>query len=712
MADGARLPLLQRLFPGFARAASPPPNGNGKGTGPGGSGVTIVPGISFTSNGGTRELIQIVGGGSSEAERVSVGTAYAAAAYAYAAMRWRASRISEPPLMVVQEDQDTGDEEWLPKHPLAELLEEPSPDYDMGELLFRTSIYVDQTGHALWLKDTNGVGAGFPGRLTPFNGGEFEIVQTADRMRGAFKIQTARGEKTVKPEQVVYFHEPDPNNWLRGLSRLEVFMGWLNLGQVARATVRDLLSNAVWPSVILQPDAEWNPSPDDFEQYKAEVDSYSQPGRRGKALAMLGGGTATAISARVRDLVPDEVFNRVESVASSVFGAPAIVLQFMVGMQNSPWSQMAEARKMGYEDTIEPGWRDIEKRLTRQLLRPLDSDRSHLVRFDTTQVRALQADDVKQAQVATAWGRQASLNERRAKLGLEPSDDPKADDIPELTTPVVNPFAPGGAGSEDAGDTAESAAGKALSLKRSLVAALRADQVARAQFDWEVASRRQLEVDRAAIVALAEQHLASGKADTPGPGARRSFFTALVGYLEGTSKLAWAKHVGPLAASTAERGAAPVVADMGISFNVLRPGLAAYAKREAAWLVTNISDTTRDAVQNAVASGIEAGQGAAEIAKGLRDLPAFSRTRALLVARTEATRITNGAPTEALQARQETTGRQFTKTWRGALDDRERDEHVAMEGETVGVAEPFSNGLQFPSEPNCRCVLVYQEAEG
>jgi hypothetical protein len=32
------------------------------------------------------------------------------------------------------------------------------------------------------------------------------------------------------------------------------------------------------------------------------------------------------------------------------------------------------------------------------------------------------------------------------------------------------------------------------------------------------------------------------------------------------------------------------------------------------------------------------------------------------------------------------------KTWRGVKDDRERDEHLAMEGETVGFDEPFSNG--------------------
>jgi len=36
---------------------------------------------------------------------------------------------------------------------------------------------------------------------------------------------------------------------------------------------------------------------------------------------------------------------------------------------------------------------------------------------------------------------------------------------------------------------------------------------------------------------------------------------------------------------------------------------------------------------------------------------------------------------------------------------------VDMEGETVLVDEPFSNGLMYPSEPNCRCTALYNEVD-
>lgn len=46
------------------------------------------------------------------------------------------------------------------------------------------------------------------------------------------------------------------------------------------------------------------------------------------------------------------------------------------------------------------------------------------------------------------------------------------------------------------------------------------------------------------------------------------------------------------------------------------------------------------------------------------------------------------------------------KTWVGIMDEREREEHVAMEGETVPFESLYSNGEDVPGEStyNCRCI--------
>jgi uncharacterized protein with gpF-like domain len=53
-------------------------------------------------------------------------------------------------------------------------------------------------------------------------------------------------------------------------------------------------------------------------------------------------------------------------------------------------------------------------------------------------------------------------------------------------------------------------------------------------------------------------------------------------------------------------------------------------------------------------------------------------------------------------------GDRLQKTWRGVKDNRERPEHYAMEGETVGFDEAFSNGEMTPGDStyNCRCVPI------
>lgn len=57
-------------------------------------------------------------------------------------------------------------------------------------------------------------------------------------------------------------------------------------------------------------------------------------------------------------------------------------------------------------------------------------------------------------------------------------------------------------------------------------------------------------------------------------------------------------------------------------------------------------------------------------------------------------------------------GDRLQKTWVGVMDDRERPEHVAMEGETVPFDQPFTNGEMIPGDStyNCRCIPRYTVA--
>jgi SPP1 gp7 family putative phage head morphogenesis protein len=647
---------------------------------------------------------------------ITDGTTLAFAAYWFIATRWRAQKLAEAPLMVVEEDQQDGTEEWLADHEIVPLLDMPNADFDMGDLIEQTSRLLDNDAEALWVIDLDR--AKRPGRLTPFAKSEFEVRSTADRLFGEFVITTRDGKMTLPPERVVYFRDSIAG-WTdreRTRSRLDHAMAWLRLGEKARITVRDLLANSVWPSLVHTPDATWNPTKEQLDHLQEELNEYGMDGNVGKAIALLGGGSVTQLSARIRDLVPTEVLDRVESVVAAVSGVPAVVLQFQIGLENSPWSNMPTARRMAYDDTIAPTWRKWERTLTRQLLRPVDEDPTHFVRFDKSTIPALQLDRVEAATVASMMGRQASLNERRSVMGLEPLADKRANEVPELTTPDPLSLVAGGDEEDDQDEEAttdEEKAARRTRRRRTRVAALSIAFREEGVPGFEHYANRLLAQDANEIEKIVRTHLVEAKRFVPAieqkARGQDRVMSLVLAYLKQTSEPAWARATKPLVQKAAERGTAVIAADVGISFNLLHPHVVKFAAEESAWLVKGITETTRDAVRAAIAAGIEAGKSSNDIARDVADAGAFNNSRARLIARTESTRVHTGAPTKSLQSFSKSTGRTFTKTWTTAGDARVRDEHVSMHGETVGIDEKFSNGLDHPAEPNCRCAVIFNE---
>lgn len=73
---------------------------------------------------------------------------------------------------------------------------------------------------------------------------------------------------------------------------------------------------------------------------------------------------------------------------------------------------------------------------------------------------------------------------------------------------------------------------------------------------------------------------------------------------------------------------------------------------------------------------------------------------ALRIIRTEATRTMN-AGAHAADVDLDNQGLPVQKMWMATLDGVTRDTHREMDGETVDIDKPFSNGLMYPGEPNC-----------
>ena len=102
-----------------------------------------------------------------------------------------------------------------------------------------------------------------------------------------------------------------------------------------------------------------------------------------------------------------------------------------------------------------------------------------------------------------------------------------------------------------------------------------------------------------------------------------------------------------------------------------------------------------------------------EIARNLKNTTNVDYNKSLRIAKTEGHRIQQEA-TYNVQQRAIQRGASVVKQWDSTLDGRTRPSHQAVDGEIVGVNEPFSNGLMYPGDPNgsasevvnCRCCLL------
>lgn len=123
----------------------------------------------------------------------------------------------------------------------------------------------------------------------------------------------------------------------------------------------------------------------------------------------------------------------------------------------------------------------------------------------------------------------------------------------------------------------------------------------------------------------------------------------------------------------------------------------------------------RTHIQTAITQGIIQGDSIPDIAKRLERVVGMDKNAAIRNARTAMTGAQNAGRLESMKEAQ-SKGVGIKKVWIAVLDNVTRSSHRHLDGETVDLDKPFSNGLMFPADPNgepsevynCRCGLARQ----
>lgn len=153
------------------------------------------------------------------------------------------------------------------------------------------------------------------------------------------------------------------------------------------------------------------------------------------------------------------------------------------------------------------------------------------------------------------------------------------------------------------------------------------------------------------------------------------------------------------------------------------PELVNWNTRVTAARITAVRKVTREKVRAVVDEALRQGYSIPRIAKQLRQAYAFSKKRAVMIARTEVISASNAANHFAVAGQVDT--RRFDRVWLATRDDRTRDTHKEADGQRQPWGTPYKVGdseLMFPGDPsldaaaeeviNCRCTEYFVPRKG
>lgn len=354
-------------------------------------------------------------------------------------VRWLGNRLPEAPV-TVQKPVDNDESEVIDNHPLVALLKRPNPYYSGSTLwkafafswIIKGDVYfikwrsnrgqVDQLWYEphwnvkpRWLNDRQGnyiLGDDDPNALITY----YEVDRDGTKNR-------------VEVADVIHFRDGiDPTNSRCGLSGIATILREILSDSQLADYAANLLGNNGVPPYVLSLDKDLQLKQEDVDQISDRLDRRTSGKNIGKALVITGakveklGFSPEQMDLRVSRYLSEERF-------AAVTGIPSEVLQLGAGKEHSIYNNVSEARRDAAQGYLIPLWWHIAEELTVQLLPDSDSDESHFVEHDTSEVQALQEDeDAKHKRIGMDY-QNGIITRGEARIELSYDADEKLDNV-------------------------------------------------------------------------------------------------------------------------------------------------------------------------------------------------------------------------------------------------------------------------------------------
>lgn len=572
---------------------------------------------------------------------------------------------------------------------LAKLIASPCPEMAPFAFYRWTVATYEIYGEAFWYKQRNADGQVIG--LLPMHPSRTMVRRNdAGQIEYVFTLGVASaGILTAPADDVVAFLRYNPENLMRGLSRLEPLRSTLLNEDASRRATQSWWKRGARPSVVLKHPGELSQAAQDrlrasFDARHAGADNMGGTNVLEEGLDL----QVIQLNAEEMQYIESRKLNMQE--VCMVFDVPPPVVHIL---DHATFSNITEQMRSMYRDTMSPRLEDIESTIDRSLRSEFYAPGEREVEFDMSEV--LRGDYETRVDKALA-ARQAGLvtgNEGRAIIGESLSTDPEMNKIyanaalvplgqaqERLTLTGEDPASsPAPVKSADPkGLTVRAVMGRLARIKANKGAVR--DQLVKEHADELV---KFFTSQRDAVLA------AAGRKDA-GVFDPAAWDDQLAGILQ-TLGDATSKAVGDGTAS-----------DLGGQYN---------PDDIAAWIASNTQESAAN-INATSADQITAALGDSNDTDALKALfAAWLVGRALQIATSRVAMI--GGLSSQVAARQ---NKARTKTWE-TNSANARPSHEAMSGETVPLNANFSNGMNGPGDPaggadevaGCTCTLRFSK---
>jgi HK97 family phage portal protein len=648
----------------------------------------------------------------------------------------------------------SGEEEELPNHPLAKLLNDVNPFMASDDLWFATSAFKELTGNAYWLLD-NPV-AGIPTEIWIPRSSQMRIVPDKKNFISHYLympqgiLDTSQAIR-FEIEQVVHFrcfNSVDP--WYGAPPLLSGSTELATDYYASQYQVR-FFENGAMPAKIMQVEGitteeqmtqwleKW------FVKYGGVKNSHKLAFVNENVKELSSGPTMKDMEFNILRKFEREQICGLYDVPPGLAG----ILEF------ANYSVMKEQRKIFWQDGIIPRLRGYESVLNQILLPRFKGTEDLVLKFDLSTVEALQETSQERANAAVQlWNSGLTKrNETRAMVNLPAVDDSEDTYKPAPASLFDLGFTGNGNG-EEGKNVEELTAGKSISRLRQLVGVPVSPEGAKSEYQPVVVNNYITQVKEEPLPD--ERTMQWKKFDrrvvrqeelflkTMQEFFRKQASRVLDAFDEFYPEQKAVKDINPLTHDqifdiTIENGKLKVTAnnrfrlimraaattaaedlEVAIDFTLSNPRIASFlAKKDI--LVTGINETTKEQIRQRVINAVDEGWSTQQLRDEIMNLfDDMSEGRAMTIARTETAGAYNFGTLESWKQ----SGIPLKKKWLtapGAFHPR-HENYQGLNGQTVALDDYFTVGLaqlQYPGEPGgppeeviqCRCAMLSLKEE-